>query len=267
MELAGRAAGCTCSTTRTRSRCRSPQIVAGDAERGGIAVAAHDSLDMTDASATTSFKGEVEKIAESGAQAVFFAGGTGTGTVALWQAAAQRRSAAAAARLERRWSTANLHLPDRRRSGREHLPDDAVLPVGLYPPPGRAGARATTAGIFGGEAGAYALYGYEAMSVVLRRDPPRRRARERPPGGDRPVLRDPQPQLGARPLLDRTGRRNDALDRYGVDRVQDGQPVFYRVADRRPLSGLSLGSRCSPATSRQALDARRRGSCRRRRAS
>ena len=40
---------------------------------------------MTDTNATTSFSSEVEKVGESGAQAVFFAGGTGTGTVALWK--------------------------------------------------------------------------------------------------------------------------------------------------------------------------------------
>ena len=34
---------------------------------------------------STLFTGEVEKIAESGAQAVFFAGGSGAGTVALWR--------------------------------------------------------------------------------------------------------------------------------------------------------------------------------------
>ena len=58
------------------------QIVAGDAERAGIAVAAHDSLATTTGAV---FTGEVEKIVQSGAQAVFFAGGTGAGTVALWR--------------------------------------------------------------------------------------------------------------------------------------------------------------------------------------
>ena len=57
------------------------QIVAGDAERAGITVAGNDALDMSGA---TLFTGEVEKIAESGAQAVFFAGGGGPATVALW---------------------------------------------------------------------------------------------------------------------------------------------------------------------------------------
>ena len=40
---------------------------------------------MTHTSATTSFASEVQKVAASGAQAVFFAGGTGTGTAALWK--------------------------------------------------------------------------------------------------------------------------------------------------------------------------------------
>jgi branched-chain amino acid transport system substrate-binding protein len=58
------------------------QIVASDAERAGITVAAHDSLATTTGAV---FTGAVEKIARSGAQAVFLAGGTGAGTVALWR--------------------------------------------------------------------------------------------------------------------------------------------------------------------------------------
>ncbi len=58
------------------------QMVIAEAEHAGIALAAHDSLDTT---ATTSFAGEVAKVAESGAQAVFFAGGTTPEIVSLWK--------------------------------------------------------------------------------------------------------------------------------------------------------------------------------------
>ena len=46
-------------------------------------MAAHDSIVTTPGSV---FTGEVEAISRSGAQAVFFAGGGGAGTVALWRA-------------------------------------------------------------------------------------------------------------------------------------------------------------------------------------
>ncbi len=49
-------------------------IVANGAASIGIAVAAHDSISTT---ASALYTGEVEKIVESGAQAVFFAGGVG----------------------------------------------------------------------------------------------------------------------------------------------------------------------------------------------
>src|SRR5262249_17329142 len=58
------------------------QIVAADAKREGILVAAHDGLS---ASSGGGFAGEIQKILESGAEAVFFAGSGGAGTVALWQ--------------------------------------------------------------------------------------------------------------------------------------------------------------------------------------
>ena len=57
-------------------------IVAGDAEKAGITVLAHDSL-STQANAV--FSGEVVKIAGSGAQAVFLAGAEGKGTARLWR--------------------------------------------------------------------------------------------------------------------------------------------------------------------------------------
>ena len=65
------------------SRCRWRRSSPSEAEHAGIAVAAHDSIVATRGSV---FSGEVEKIDRSRAQAVFFAGGAGPGTVALWQA-------------------------------------------------------------------------------------------------------------------------------------------------------------------------------------
>ena len=104
-------------------------------------------------------------MAKSGAQAVFFAGGTGAGTVALWQAAAQRRSAAAAAGLERHGERI-VHLADRRGGG-EHLSDDSDPAGEPLSALGRAGACGATAAALAAKRNANALYGYEAMSVVL----------------------------------------------------------------------------------------------------
>lgn len=81
---------------------------------------------------------------------------------------------------------------------------------------------------FGGEAGPYVLYGYEAMRVVLDAI---RSAGDR--GNDRQAViagffatRDRDSVLG------RYSMRADGettLARYGVDRVLGGRPVFYRA--------------------------------------
>jgi branched-chain amino acid transport system substrate-binding protein len=57
-------------------------IVATDAAAGAVAVAAHDSLTPATGAIYTA---EVEKVVNSHAQAVFLAGSTGPGTVALWR--------------------------------------------------------------------------------------------------------------------------------------------------------------------------------------
>ena len=200
------------------------QIVAGDAEEAGIAVAAHDSIATT---AGSVFTGEVEKIVQSGAQAVFLAGGAGAGTVALWQ---------------------QLHSADPRLVllGSSTMVDESfasqigaaaastylttpVLALDLYPP---AAARVLSdyRVHFGGTPGPYALYGYEAMSVVL--DAIRRAGSH---GNDRQTVidrvfatRNRDSVLG-RYSMQASGETT--LSRYGVDRIVNGRPVFYRAVD------------------------------------
>ena len=58
------------------------QIVAGDAEKAGIHVLAHDSISTV---AGSTFTGELEKIQLSAPQAVFMAGGEGERAAALWR--------------------------------------------------------------------------------------------------------------------------------------------------------------------------------------
>jgi branched-chain amino acid transport system substrate-binding protein len=197
-------------------------LVAGYAVQAGIAVAAHDSLDMT---TTTSFSGEVAKVGESGAQAVFFASGTGAGTVALWR---QLHSATPKLLLLGSRDMVNSSFTSEigQAAASTYL-TTPILPTGLYP---RAAARVLEAyrRRFGGEGGAYALYGYEAMSVALLSI---REAGLR--GNDRQAvidrffaIRDRESVLG-RYSMQADGETTSS--RYGVDRVENGRPVFYRA--------------------------------------
>jgi branched-chain amino acid transport system substrate-binding protein len=197
------------------------QIVAAEAKRAGIAVVAHDSIPVKRGS---DYTGEVEKIVESGAQAVFLAGGPGEGTVTLWK---------------------RLHGADPRLLllGPDTMVDEAftaaiggaadstylttpVLAAHLYP---RSAQRvlADYRRTFGVAAGPYALYGYEAMSSVLgaiRGAGPR--------GNERQAVIDryfatshPDSVLGPYSI---EPEGETTLSRYAVDRVVGGRPVFLR---------------------------------------
>lgn len=202
------------------------QLVASGAQRAGIAVAGNDSLDMT---ATTSFSGEVAKVGESGAQAVFFAGGTGASTVALWRAlhsavpkllllgSSDMVNPSFASAIGQAAASTYLTTP--------------ILPSRSYP---RAAARVLEAyrERFGSGGGPYALYGYEAMSVALLAV---REAGAR--GNDRQTvinrffaIRDRESVLG-RYSMQADGESTSS--RYGVDRVENGRAVFYRALNVR----------------------------------
>ncbi|MCW3028984.1 MAG: transporter substrate-binding protein [Solirubrobacterales bacterium] len=198
------------------------QLVAGEAQRAGLAVAAHDSVPVT---AGGSYAGEVEKIVESGAQAVFFAGGPGPGAAALWK---------------------QLHAANPRLLllGPSTMVDEAftsaigaaapstylttpVLAAPLYPPAAQR-VLGEYRRSFGAAAEPYALYGYEAMSSVLGAI---RSAGSR--GNDRQAVIDrffaathPDSVLGPY-SIEPDGETT--LARYGVDRVVNGRPVFYRA--------------------------------------
>jgi branched-chain amino acid transport system substrate-binding protein len=203
-------------------------IAAGDATQAGIVVAAHDSIET---SAGATYTGEVEKIVNSGAQAVLFAGGGGPGTVALWRA---------------------LHGADPQLLllGTSSLADDAfataigsaatrtylttpALAGALYPPEAQRVLGAYRHS-FGGDPGPYALSGYEAMSAVLAAI---RSAGAR--GNDREVVIDRFFAAGQRDsVLGRYAIRPNGettLSRYGVDRVRGGRVVFYRAIEVRAV--------------------------------
>lgn len=201
-------------------------ILAGDAERAGIAVAAHDSI-VTTAGAV--FTGEVEKIVHSGAQAVFFAGGNGAGPIALWRALH-----AADPRLLLLGSNTMADESFTSAIGAAATSTYLTTPV-LSPheyPPSAARVLAEYRRRFGGRPGPYALYGFEAMSVVL--DAIRRAGSH---GNDRQTVIDRFFEVPSRDsVLGPYAIGADGeptLPRYGVDRILGGRPVFFRAFDVR----------------------------------
>jgi len=204
------------------------ELVASEATAAGIKVAAYDHLSITTG---TSYSGEVEKIVESGADAVFFAGEGSEGAAALWQqlhAADPHLLLLGPSPLaEEQGFAAQIGAA----AATTYLTTPALAPS-MYPPSGRR-VLAQYARQFGGEADAYALFGYESMSLVLS------------------AIRDAgtlgnNRQVVVQRLLS-TSRRDSVLgrysvlpdgettlSRYGVDRVVGGQPVFYRAFTVHP---------------------------------
>jgi branched-chain amino acid transport system substrate-binding protein len=197
-------------------------IVAADAKRAGIAVVGRDSIAATPG---TIFTGEIEKIVHSKAQAVFLASGSGAGASILWK---KLHSADPGLLLLGPSTLADQsftsQIGDAEASTYLTTP---VLPPHLYP----ASAQRVLSDYrtdFGGEATPYALYGYEAMRVVLDAI---RGAGAR--GNDRQVVIDrffatlDRDSVIGRYSIQSNGETT--LSRYGVDRVLGGRAVFYRA--------------------------------------
>jgi branched-chain amino acid transport system substrate-binding protein len=204
------------------------EIVSAEARHAGIALAAHDSI-LTAAPAPAAYAGEAEKIARVKPDAVFFAGGVQTGTAALWRAlhrADPKLLLLGTSALEEPAFTGTIGA-----AGSQTYLTTPILPLADYPPPA-ARVLADYRRQFGGRPGPYALYGYEAMSVVLDAI---RRAAER--GNDRQTVidrffqtKDRHSVLGTYSVL---ASGETTLSRYGVDRVSEGRAVFYRAFDVR----------------------------------
>ncbi|HST34379.1 MAG TPA: branched-chain amino acid ABC transporter substrate-binding protein [Solirubrobacteraceae bacterium] len=202
------------------------EIVSAQAQRAGIALAAHDSI-LTTAPTQAAYAGEAEKIARAKPDAVFFAGGTQTGTAALWRAlhrAEPKLLLLGTSALEEPAFTGAIGA-----AGSQTYLTTPILPLADYPPPA-ARVLADYRRRFGGRPGPYALYGYETMSVVLDAI---RRAADR--GNDRQTVidrffqtKDRHSVLGTYSVL---ASGETTLSRYGVDRVSDGRAVFYRAFD------------------------------------
>ena len=210
---------------RTRRRSRSP---------------AHDSLATA---AGASFTGEVEKVVESGAQAVFFAGAAGPGRGRAVDAAARARTRACCCSGRARWSANRSPRRSGRRRASTYLTTPGAAPR-LYPPLGPARARATTAAPSASEAGALRAVRLRGDDVVLDAI---RSAGSR--GNDRQAVIDSffarqAPRLGARPLLDRSRRRNRrcrATASIGSWRAAASSTARSRPLARRPQPDFRCG--------------------------
>src|SRR6202034_1695552 len=137
------------------------EIVEGDAERAGIKVVGDDTITIAPGS---SFTGEVKKISESGAQAVFVSATATEEAAELWRelhAAAPHLSLLASATMDNSVFTKHLQAAESAT-----FIGSPLLPVHLYPLSARR-VLSEYRRHFGTAGEAYALYGYEAMSVVL----------------------------------------------------------------------------------------------------
>ena len=200
------------------------RLVATDAEHAGITVAAHDSIATAPGSV---FAGEVEKVLASGAQAVFLAGDPGAGSAALWQAlhsADPRLWLLGPSTLADPTFTAQIGA-----AAQKTLLTTPLLPASLYPP---AAQRVLTRyrQVFGAPGEAEALYGYEAMSVVLSAI---RRAAQR--GSDRQAVidrffatTDRSSVIGSYSMQ---ANGETSLSRVALDRVVAGRPSFDRLIE------------------------------------
>jgi branched-chain amino acid transport system substrate-binding protein len=198
------------------------EIVESDAEHAGIKVVGDDTIAIAPGS---SFTGEVAKVAESGAQAVFVSATATSEAAELWRelhTAVPHLSLLASATMLNSVFTAHLGAAE----GATFV-GSPVLATGLYPASaqrvlGEYQRRFATAGE------PYALYGYEAMSVVL--------AAIRAAGGsgdDRQAVidkffatHDRHSVLGVYSIL---SSGETTLSSYAIDRVEHGAPVFWRA--------------------------------------
>jgi branched-chain amino acid transport system substrate-binding protein len=212
------------------------QIVVGDAERAGIEVRGQDTIPIVPGS---NFTGEVAKVIQSRAEAVFISA-TATAEAARLarqlHAGAPSLSLLASSTMLNTVFTSNLGAAER-----SVFLGSPVLARHLYPAPARR-VLAQYGHRFAASPEPYVLYGYEAMSVLLAAV---RAAGER--GDDRKAviesffaIRDRSSVLGVysmRPSGETT------LSSYAIDRVAKGEPVFWRSLQVSPRGGISLPTR------------------------
>jgi branched-chain amino acid transport system substrate-binding protein len=204
------------------------ELVVADAERAGITVAGDDRLSVGPAAGDMTT--EAQKVAASGAQAVFFSGPAEAGTVKLWRAlhaADPGLTLIGSHQLAEEEFTSQLG-----GAAGETLLSTPWLAPALYPQAAQALLQRYRAR-FHEAPQTYALYGYEAMSVTL--DAIRRAGRR---GNSRQAViagffatKDRNSVLGPYSMQ---ANGETTLSRYGIDRVVGGRPSFYRAFDVQP---------------------------------
>lgn len=199
------------------------QLVATDAERASIAVRGQDTLDMP--LAPGNFAGEVAKVEQARPQAVFFSGMSSAGAASLF---VQLHASLSHAVLLGSSSLTQPPFPSELgAAAAATLLATPVLLASAYPQSARAVLRRYALRSHSPPS-AYVLYGYEAMSVVL--------AAIRSAGahGDERsrvierffATRRRRSVLGVYSI---SSGGESSLSQYGIDRVEDGAPVFWRA--------------------------------------
>jgi branched-chain amino acid transport system substrate-binding protein len=202
-------------------------IVADYAERAGITVIAHDSLSTRPGAV---FTGEVEKIVGHHAQAVFLAGGEGKGAAELWQDL--QRASPSLLLLGSSSMVGEAFTSQIGAAAANTYLTTPVLPTRLYPPIAQRVLRDYRA-TFKAEGGPYALYGYEAMTLVLDAvSASGARGNDRQTVIDHVFATKRRKSVIGRYSVEADGETT--LSRYGVDRVIDGRAVFDRAVEVSP---------------------------------
>lgn len=200
------------------------EILAGDARQDSIEVLADESIDTQSA---TNFKGLVKKISKSGAQAIFFSGSPSPGVIALWR---ELHESDQSLKLFGSSALVNKEFTSEIGTAQKNtFLSTPILPTDLYPISAQR-VLFEYAHLFHTRPQAYALYGYEAMSVVLAAI----RAAGRSGNDRRKVVseffstHDRDSVLGRYSI---TPSGQSTLTRYGIDRVVNGTPVFYKALE------------------------------------
>jgi branched-chain amino acid transport system substrate-binding protein len=201
-------------------------IVASDARLAGIDVRGEQSVELDRVGPETKFTGLVQQVAGSGAEAVFLNGDSGAGTAALWQ---QLHAADPRLLLLGASAMANASFASAiGAAAQQTYLTTPALSLGSYTGAARR-VFAQIEGRFHVAASPFDLYGYAAMDLVLAAI---RRGRH---GDDRATViahafaaRAVDSVLGSYRVL---SDGETTITRYGVDRVADALPVFWRELD------------------------------------
>jgi branched-chain amino acid transport system substrate-binding protein len=200
-------------------------MIAAHAQQAGISILAQDTIAS---GSGQHFAGEVEKILRAHPDAVLYTGASVPAALTLWQ---ELRAADGSVTLLGTSALADEGFASELGDAPAAYLTTPALAGDRYPP---AAARvlAEYRARFGGDPGAYALYGYEAMSLVL--DAIRASGSR---GNDRHAViarlmqtRERASVLGTYSI---EGDGETTLSRYGVDRVAHGQLVFWRSFSTR----------------------------------